>query len=74
MGYYELRVFPQCRAWHGLGLQERLHNFFNNRKPKDLKKPRTPIPPTTLGAVNGDVSDANGAAAESQSGDSERQS
>lgn len=47
--------------------QERLHNFFNNRKPKEMKKPRTPVNPRPVGATSGEFTDANGNAAESQS-------
>jgi hypothetical protein len=52
-------------------MQERLHNFFNNRKPKDLKKPRTPIPTSRSLGINGEVGDVSVPQAESQSGDSE---
>ena len=31
-------------AYMVLVMQERLHNFFNNRKPKDLKKARSRLP------------------------------
>lgn len=33
-------------------LQDRLHNFINNRKPKDLKKPRSIRSPTLGGSTD----------------------
>eukprot|EP00884_Botryococcus_braunii_P009513 jgi/Botrbrau1/18563/Bobra.0367s0010.1 len=47
--------------------RDRLHNFFNNRKPKEMKKPRTPVNPRPVGATSGEFTDANGNANESQS-------
>lgn len=53
-------------------VQERLHNFFNNRKPKEMKKPRTvPITSRPVGTGSGEFHDANGAVGESHSVDSE---